>query len=97
MKEGKRKYVGPLQFFHNYEHDPEGRKHCTGPASHPYRIAHVKGKHVITHKYAKGHGKKRKAQWFEFPVRLDDGYDLASGIKIDGPPEGFLIKAKKRR
>ena len=96
MKEGRRKYVGPLQFFHNFEHDPEGRKHCTGPRSHPYRIVHVDGKHVITHKYAKGHGKGRKAQWFRFTRKLDTGFDLASGVKVEGPPEGFLIKPKKK-
>ncbi len=97
MKESERKYTGPLQFFHNFEHDPEGRKHCTGPASHPYRVKHVGGKHVITHRFAKGHGKGRKPQWFKFTRKLDNGYDLTSGIKVEGPPTGFLVKPKKKK
>ena len=95
MKKSKRTYKGPSQFFHNYEHDPEGRKHCTGPASHPYRIVHEDRKHRITHKFAKGHGKGGKTQWFKFTKRLGIGYDLASGIKVAGPPPGFLKKKKE--
>ena len=85
MKEGKRKYSGPLQFFHNYEHDREGRKHCTGPASNPYRIKHANGRHEISHRFAKGHGKKRKTQWWEFNKRLGTGWDMASGKKVEEP------------
>jgi len=82
MKEGKRKYTGTLQYFHNYEHDPEGRKHCTGPRSNPYRIKHSKGRHIISHKTATGHGKGGKTQKFRFPKKLGSGYDLASGVKV---------------
>jgi len=97
MKESRRTYSSPLQYFHNYEHDPEGRTHCKGPASHPYRIAHEDRKHRITHQYAKGHGKGGKTQWFRFPKRLGTGYDLSSGIKVAGPPSEFLEKSKKKK
>jgi len=83
MKPGEREYTGPLQYFHNYEHDPEGRTHCIGAASNPYVIIHEDGKHVINVKYARGHGKGNKPQWFEFTKKVEKGWDLASGEKID--------------
>ena len=52
---------------------------------------------MITHRFAKGHGKGGKPQWFKFSRKLDKGYDLASGVKVDGPPKGFLIKSKRRK
>ncbi|KKL86536.1 hypothetical protein LCGC14_1943770 [marine sediment metagenome] len=85
MKEGQRKYTGTLQYFHNYEHDPEGHKHCKSAGKHPYRIRHSKGKHIISHTIAVGHGKGRKPQWFRFKKRLDGGFDMASGVKINKP------------
>jgi len=83
MKPGQRQYTGPLQFFHNYEHDPEGRTHCLGPKSNPYVIVHYDGRHVINVKYAKGHDKKRQGVWFYFPGRIGPGWDLATGEEID--------------
>lgn len=78
-----RKYTGPMQFFHNFEHDPKGRTHCKGPPSNPYIIAHEKGKHKITLRYARGHGRGAKPQWFKFTKRLGNGYDLASGVPVE--------------
>jgi hypothetical protein len=83
MKNSLRKYNSPSQYFHNYEHDPEGRTHCIGPQSNPYTIEHVDGKHKITTKYAKGHGKGCVPQWFIFTKQLLDGFDLASGVQIE--------------
>lgn len=79
-----RKYTGVTQFFHNYEHSPEGLTHCKGPPSNPYRITHVRGKHKITHQYAKGHGKGNKPQWFKFLVPFRSGFDLSSGTEVSG-------------
>ena len=79
-----RKYTGVLQFFHNFEHDPKGLNHCHSDGNHPYRIRHVGGKHVISHPMARGHGRGGKPQWFKFTRRLTGGYDMASGLKIDG-------------
>jgi len=83
MNPSERKYTGVLQFFHCYEHDPEGRTHCTGPASNPYVIEHVDGKHKISLPVAVGHGKKLEREWFRFTERLGDGWDMASGVKVD--------------
>lgn len=87
MKPSEREYTGPTQFFHNYEHDPEGLTHCRGPASNPYRIVHVDGKHAISAEYARGHGKgshlHAPTQWFKFTNRLGLGWDLASGEEIE--------------
>ena len=80
-----RKYTGVLQFFHNFEHDPEGLNHCHSDGDHPYTIKHENGKHIISHSIVRGHGRARKPQWFEFTVRLGDGYDMASGNKIEAP------------
>jgi hypothetical protein len=83
MKRGERKYTGVLQYFHNYEHDPEGRTHCMGPLSNPYIIVHYQGKHVINTQFAVGHDRKRERTWFQFLDRLGPGWDLASGLEID--------------
>ena len=101
MRDSKRNYnIDPSKpvvvrhFFHNYEHDSEGRRHCTGPVSNPYKIEHVGGKHKITHKYAKGHGKSRKPQWFKFTKRLGNGWDLSSGVPVDSiSEEGKKLRA----
>jgi len=77
----RRKYTGVTQYFHNFEHDPAGRNHCKSAGKHPYTIVHVKGKHVISHPVAIGHGKAGKPQAFVFPVKIGKGYDLASGKK----------------
>ena len=81
-----RKYTGVLQFFHNFEHDPEGLNHCQSDGDHPYTIKHKNGKHIISHPVVRGHGRGRKPQWFEFTVRLGDGDDMASARRIDAPP-----------
>ncbi len=94
MKPSKRKYTGASQFFHNYEHSHEGLTHCRGPASNPYRIVHRKGKHTISTKYAKGHGKNKKTQWFEFGSRTGLGWDLASGTKV--APKDVPARGKKK-
>ena len=86
MKESQRKYTGTLQYFHNYEHDPEGRKHCKGAVSNPYRVKHSEGKHIVNLPYAKGHGKHRKTQWFKFNKRSSGGWDMTSGVKVPKPP-----------
>lgn len=96
MKESERKYTGTLQYFHNYEHDPEGRKHCHGPASNPYVIEHVNRKHKINLPIAVGHGKRCKRQWFKFSKKLDNGWDLASGVPIDAPSKDEIISVRKR-
>jgi len=94
MKPSKRKYVGVSQYFHNYEHDPEGLTHCRGPASNPYRIVHYKGQNIISTEYAKGHGKKREIQWFRFENRFGPGWNLASGVMVDS--EDVPEKAKSK-
>ena len=79
-----RKYEGNVaEFFHNFEHDPKGLNHCCSTGNHPYEVRHLDGKHVITSRVARGHGRARKPQWFKFARRLGDGWDLASGVKID--------------
>ncbi|KKM93517.1 hypothetical protein LCGC14_1207600 [marine sediment metagenome] len=85
MKKRKRKYTGTLQFFHNFEHDPEGRTHCKSGGKHPYKIKHLNGKHVISHPVVMGHGVGCKPQWFKFKRKLGGGFDMASGVKIDKP------------
>ena len=87
-----RKYTGPMQFFHNFEHDPEGRTHCKGPLSNPWEIEHSNGKHIITSEYAKGHGRAKIPQWFKFTKKLKTGYDLRSAIKIarEEVPDSFI-------
>lgn len=89
MNPSERKYTGPLQYFHNYEHDPEGRTHCKGPASNPYAIEHRDGVHVINCQFARGHGKGNKPQWFKFMKRVPGGWDLASGemVEVSKVPE----------
>jgi len=82
-----RKYIGASQHFHNFEHSKEGRTHCTGPISNPYKIEHANGKHKISHQFAKGHGRGGKTQWFRFTKELDDGYDMSSGVKVNQPTD----------
>lgn len=83
MKPSERKYSGVGQYFHNYEHDPEGRTHCLGPESNPYVIIHSNGKHLINTEYAVGHDKGVNRQWFRFKKKLAGGYDLSSGEKVE--------------
>ena len=80
-----RKYTGVLQYFHNFEHDPTGRNHCHSSGNYPYTIRHSNGKHIISNSIAQGHGRGCKPQWFKFTKRLDGGYDMASGRKVDSP------------
>ena len=81
-----RKYNGNVaEFFHNFEHDPKGLNHCHSAGNHPYTIQHLDGKHVISNRIACGHGRARKPQWFKFTRRLGNGWDLASGMKIERP------------
>lgn len=94
MKPSDRQYTGPSQYFHNYEHDKEGRTHCLGPKSNPYVIVHDKGKHVINTPVAKGHGKTGNTQWFKFDKKIPGkGFDLASGKPIE--PEEVTQKMKR--
>lgn len=83
MKDSKRKYTGVLQYFHNYEHDPEGRTHCVGAESNPYIIIHRDGMHVINCQYARGHGEGNKPQWFKFIKHVKNGYDMSFYENID--------------
>ncbi|MBU2395667.1 MAG: hypothetical protein KKH70_20225 [Gammaproteobacteria bacterium] len=92
MKPSERKYTGPLQFFHNYEHDPEGRTHCLGPPSNPYIIIHDKGKHKINTPMARGHDKKGDTHWFKFP-KIAGGFDLARGEEV---PLEWVTEALKK-
>lgn len=80
-----RKYTGILQYFHNFEHDSAGRNHCHSGGKHPYRIRHENGRHIINSKIACGHGTGKKPQWFKFTKKLDKGYDMMSGVKIEKP------------
>lgn len=82
QKGGQRNYDLVWPYFHNFEHDPDGLNHCTGPESLPYVIVHVGNKHKINFQVAKGHGRE-ETQWFKFPKKLNDGWELESGIKID--------------
>ena len=83
MKRSERKYAGVSQYFHNYEHSPEGLTHCRGPALNPYRIVHHKGENIINTEYAKGHGKNKETQWFKFGKRVGPGWSLASGVMVE--------------
>jgi len=83
MKPSDRQYTGVTQYFHNYEHDPEGLTHCRGPATNPYRIVHYNGGHIINVEYAKGHGKRNIPQWFRFTRKSGAGWDLTSGVEIE--------------
>jgi hypothetical protein len=85
MKDSKRTYNTVRQYFHNFEHDPEGRTHCHSAGKFPYTVHHHEGRHVITARVARGHGKGQHEQWFRFTKRLGDGYDLDSGVKITSP------------
>ncbi len=83
MQASERQYTGVLQFFHNYEHDPDGRTHCIGMPSNPYVIQHKDGKHIISTEFAKGHGYRCVPQWFKFTKREGWGYDMSSAEKVD--------------
>ena len=83
-----RKYTGVSQFFHNFEHDPKGLNHCHSAGNHPYTIHHENGKHIISARIACGHGKGCKPQWFKFTRRLGNGWDMASGVRIEQPKGG---------
>ena len=80
-----RKYTGVLQYFHNFEHDPTGRSHCHSNGNYPYTIRHYNGKHIISSRIVRGHGRGGKPQWFRFTRRLGGGYDMTSGVKISAP------------
>jgi len=91
MKASERKYTGVLQYFHNYEHDPEGRTHCLGMLSNPYVIEHKSGGHLISTEYAKGHGKLNEPKWFRFTKKFGRGFDMASAVEVkpsEIPPGG---------
>lgn len=85
-----RKYEDVVDFFHNYEHSPEGLNHCHGSEANPYTITHVNFAGRIEHKislsYARGHGRGNEEQWFRFREMLEDGYHLETGEKIPEPP-----------
>ncbi|MFA5379940.1 MAG: hypothetical protein WC455_29540 [Dehalococcoidia bacterium] len=80
-----RQYNCVSDYFHNYEHSPEGLTHCHSTGQYPYNVHHFNGHHVITAAVARGHGRGGHEQWFRFSKRLGDGYDLASGTKIESP------------
>ncbi|MEE9574176.1 MAG: hypothetical protein V3W20_14065 [Candidatus Neomarinimicrobiota bacterium] len=82
-----------LWFFHNYEH---GYEHCKGPASNPYEIEHHKNIHIISKEYGKGHGIKRKIQWFKFTKRIKSGWwELESGVEVSINQVPSKFKSKK--
>jgi len=83
VRKSPRKYTGILQFFHNFEHDPKGRTHCHSKGNFPYTIEHMNRKHKISSKTAIGHGRGGKPQKFIFTRKLGDGYDMASGKKVE--------------
>lgn len=85
IRKRTRKYTGALQYFHNFEHSPDGRNHCKSNGTHPYTIRHSNGKHIISSPVAQGHGRGGKPQWFRFKKRLGGGYDMASGVKVANP------------
>ncbi len=80
-----RKYEAVVDYFHNYEHDPQGLTHCKGSDANPYEIKHFEDKHIISLAYARGHGENNTPQWFHFPKKLRDGFELESGKKINVP------------
>ena len=97
QSKGQRKYTGVMQYFHNFEHDPEGLNHCHSSGDYPYTIKHENGKHIISHSVVRGHGRGCKPQWFEFTVRLGDGYDMTSARRIDVPPRKRITRKVIRR
>lgn len=61
--------------------------HCVGGPANPYEIEH-KGsgkmlKHKISKQYARGHGFELEPTWWEFPDKLDNGWEVETGKKID--------------
>lgn len=92
-----RKYTGVMQYFHNFEHDPEGRNHCHSEGDYPYAIEHKDGKHIISARIARGHGRGCKPQWFKFTERCNGGYDMTSAVRIDRPPaKSSKVMARRR-
>lgn len=81
-RKSQRTYKKVRDYFHNYEHDPQGRTHCKSKGKHAYSIIHDKGKHVISSRVATGHGRGGKPQKFIFTRMLKKGWDLASGRKV---------------
>ena len=98
MRRSDRKYTGVLQFFHNYEHDKEGRTHCTGPPSNPWTIEMLGERHVISSQYAMGHGRGH-TQWFKFTEKAPGGWFMKSGQRIDRTevPERFMRSSKRKK
>ena len=84
-------------YFHNFEHSETGTTHCHSEGDHPYEIKMVGGKHMITAHVARGHGYGNKPQWFVFITKLDGGYDLASGVRIDKPENADSAIREVRR
>ncbi len=74
-------------YFHNFEHDPQGRTHCRSNGQHPYQIEHLNGQHVITRHIAVGHGRGGKPQAFVFKRKRGKGFDLESGVRVDKAPK----------
>ena len=83
--------------FHNFEHSETGTTHCHSEGNHPYEISMSNGKHIISAQVAKGHGYDNESQWFVFAEKLGSGYNLASGIKIDGPEQASATIRQARR
>jgi len=78
----RRKFTGPIQFFHYYDHG--ALAHCVGSREDPYIICHIAGRHIIDKEYAIGHGKGRSPQMFIFTEKALCGkFFLSSGKKID--------------
>jgi len=95
-QEGKqRDYDLVWPYFHNFEHDEDGLNHCTGPESNPYRITHSGEKHKINLPVARGHGRDKVPTWFKFTKKLDGGWELESGEKIDIEEANELLKSSK--
>ena len=78
-----RQYTGILQYFHNFEHSPQGLNHCKSNGQFPYTIKHHNGKHIISSRLAKGHGRGGKPRMFRFTKREAGGYNMTSGVKSD--------------
>ena len=86
---GKKPAGSVCWYFHNFATHGEnmGYNHCEGGPANPYQIKHATKDgtlgHVINKSYARGHGYSNKPQWWRFTRKLDNGYDLSSGEKVD--------------
>jgi len=86
---GKKPAGSIAWYFHNFatHGDNVGYQHCVGGDANPYEIKHITRdgtmEHVISKEYSRGHGYSSKPQWFHFLDKLDNGYDLSSGEKVD--------------